>query len=76
MHPELAGAYDLTVFLSVSPELQHERIMRRNGERAAISSSAGSRLRRNISAKWTFRRAVGLYLRHETNKSPRRAEIC
>lgn len=43
---------------------------------AAISSSAGSRLRRNISAKWTFRRAVGLYLRHETNKAPRRAEIC
>ena len=34
MHPELAGAYDLTVFLSVSPELQHERIMRRNGERS------------------------------------------
>ena len=34
MHPELAGAYDLTVFLSVSPELQHERIMRRSGERS------------------------------------------
>ena len=34
MHPELAGAYDLSVFLTVSPELQRKRIIRRNGGRS------------------------------------------
>lgn len=31
MHPELRGAYDLSVFLSVDPALQAERILHRNG---------------------------------------------
>ena len=31
MRPELASAYDLSVFLSVSPKLQHIRIETRNG---------------------------------------------
>lgn len=30
MHPELSGYYDLSVFLDVSPELQRERIEKRN----------------------------------------------
>ena len=30
MHPELAGAYDLSVFLDVDPALQRQRIERRN----------------------------------------------
>ena len=30
MHPDLAPYYGLSVFLSVSPEQQHERILRRN----------------------------------------------
>lgn len=30
MHPELAEFYDLSVFLDISPELQRERIRRRN----------------------------------------------
>ena len=30
MHPELAPYYDLSVFLDISPELQRERILRRN----------------------------------------------
>lgn len=30
MHPELAPYYDLSVFLNISPELQKERIERRN----------------------------------------------
>lgn len=30
MHPDLAGYYDLSVFLEISPELQRERILRRN----------------------------------------------
>ena len=30
MHPELAPYYDLSVFLDISPELQRERISRRN----------------------------------------------
>lgn len=30
MHPELAGHYDLSVFLDVSPDVQRERIGRRN----------------------------------------------
>ncbi len=30
MHPELEGYYDFSVFLDVSPELQRERILRRN----------------------------------------------
>lgn len=30
MHPELAGFYDLSVFLSISPELQASRIAARN----------------------------------------------
>lgn len=34
MHPELAEAYDLSVFLTISPELQRERLIRRNGERS------------------------------------------
>ena len=32
MHPALAERYDLTVFLRVSPEVQRERILRREGE--------------------------------------------
>ena len=32
MHPELASYYDLSVFLYVSPELQRERVIKRNGE--------------------------------------------
>lgn len=36
MHPLLAPYYDVSVFLSVSPELQRERILRReNAEKAA-----------------------------------------
>jgi len=35
MHPELAEYYDLSVFLDISPELQRERILRRNGEKMA-----------------------------------------
>ncbi|MDO4316472.1 MAG: hypothetical protein Q4C45_11915 [Oscillospiraceae bacterium] len=34
MHPELAGRYDLSVFLRVSPELQRARILARNGPEA------------------------------------------
>lgn len=30
MHPDLASYYDLSVFLDISPELQQERIVRRN----------------------------------------------
>jgi uridine kinase len=30
MHPDLAGYYDLSVFLDISPELQRERILHRN----------------------------------------------
>lgn len=30
MHPDLAPFYDLSVFLDIAPELQHERILRRN----------------------------------------------
>ena len=30
MHPKLAPYYDLSVFLDISPELQHERISHRN----------------------------------------------
>ena len=32
MHPELSGYYSLSVFLDVSPELQRERIRKRNAE--------------------------------------------
>lgn len=35
MHPELAGYYDLSVFLDISPELQKERILERNSPRSA-----------------------------------------
>lgn len=36
MHPALAPYYDCSVFLSVAPELQHERILRReSAEKAA-----------------------------------------
>lgn len=31
MHPDLAGYYDLSVFLDISPEKQRERILKRNG---------------------------------------------
>lgn len=34
-HPELRQAYDLTVFMSVSPDIQSERIKKRNGKDAA-----------------------------------------
>lgn len=34
-HPELRGFYNLTVFLDVSPELQRERIMKRNSPEVA-----------------------------------------
>ena len=33
MHPELRGAYDLSVFLESDPDVQRARILRRNGER-------------------------------------------
>ncbi len=35
MHPALSGYYDLSVFLDISPELQRERILKRNGEEKA-----------------------------------------
>jgi len=35
MHPELADHYDLSVFLDVSPDLQRERIAKRNGPEMA-----------------------------------------
>ena len=35
LHPELAGFYDISVCLSVSPELQRARILARNGEAMA-----------------------------------------
>jgi len=35
MHPELAGYYDLSVFLCISPELQRLRILMRNGSEMA-----------------------------------------
>ncbi len=35
MHPELAGFYDLSVFLDVDPSLQKARILRRNGSQWA-----------------------------------------
>ncbi len=35
MHPELAGYYDLSVFLDISPELQKKRIERRNTSQMA-----------------------------------------
>lgn len=31
MHPSLAAFYDLSVFLKISPELQQQRILKRNG---------------------------------------------
>ncbi len=34
MHPELADAYDLSVFLEVEPDVQRERILRRSPEKA------------------------------------------
>ncbi len=35
MHPALAGYYDLSVFLDVSPDLQRERILKRNSHHMA-----------------------------------------
>ncbi len=35
MHPQLSGYYDLSVFLEISPELQKERILRRNSPHIA-----------------------------------------
>jgi len=35
MHPELAGYYDLSVFLRITPELQRLRILMRNGSEVA-----------------------------------------
>jgi len=35
MHPDLAGYYDLSVFLRQTPEIQRSRILRRNGEAVA-----------------------------------------
>jgi len=35
MHPTLAGFYDLSVFLDISPDLQRERILARNTEKGA-----------------------------------------
>ena len=35
MHPELQGFYDLGVFLDISPELQKERILKRNSKSMA-----------------------------------------
>lgn len=35
MHPLLAEQYDLSVFLRISPQLQHDRILRRNGPEVA-----------------------------------------
>ena len=35
MHPELAGAYDLSAFLRIAPELQRQRILKRNGPEMA-----------------------------------------
>ena len=35
MHPELSDYYDLSVFLDISPELQRERILRRNDPQMA-----------------------------------------
>lgn len=34
MHPDLAGHYDLSVFLRISPEVQRARILARNGPEA------------------------------------------
>ena len=34
-HPELRGFYNLTAFLDISPELQRERILRRNSPEVA-----------------------------------------
>lgn len=34
MHPDLAGFYDLSVFLRIAPELQRTRILARNGPEA------------------------------------------
>ena len=35
MHPELAGFYDFSVFLRISPELQARRVLARNGPEGA-----------------------------------------
>ncbi len=35
MHPELAGYYDLSVYLNISPELQRKRISHRNSPKMA-----------------------------------------
>lgn len=35
MHPELAEHYDLSVFLHIAPQLQRERILKRNGPEMA-----------------------------------------
>ena len=35
LHPELAPMYDITVCLTLSPELQRRRILARNGEEMA-----------------------------------------
>ncbi len=35
MHPDLAGYYDLSVFLDITPELQRRRILLRNGPEMA-----------------------------------------
>lgn len=35
MHPALSGYFDLSVFLDISPELQRERILKRNREEKA-----------------------------------------
>lgn len=34
MHPTLAGYYDASVFVCSTPEIQHERILKRNGDMA------------------------------------------
>ena len=35
MHPELAKYYDFSVFLDISPEIQKERILKRNSKEMA-----------------------------------------
>lgn len=59
MHPDLAPYYDLSVFLDISPELQRERISRRNApEKANRFLPNGSRWSRRISPRSIFRQSA------------------
>ena len=52
LHPELTPMYDISVCLTLSPELQRRRILARNGEQwRSAFLSAGFRWSRPISTR-------------------------